>query len=90
MYKRFIVAAALARALQPHIRRRHRSRLNRATSADEDGMVCTLERLYGTTSVWGDLDAADKDKPGGASTAAASNLIAGELDEADVSCHHAV
>ena len=59
MDKRFIVAAALARALQPHIRRRHRSRLNRATSADEDGMVCTLERLYGTTSVWGDLDAAE-------------------------------
>ena len=22
-------------------------------------MVCTLERLYGTTSVWGDLDAAE-------------------------------
>jgi len=59
MYKRFVIAAALARALQPHIRRRHRSRLNRATSADEDGMVCTLERLYGTTSVWGDLDAAE-------------------------------
>ena len=59
MYKRMIVAAALARALQPHIRRRHRSRLNRATSADEEGMVCTLERLYGTTSVWGDLDAAE-------------------------------
>lgn len=53
-----LLVAGLTCALQPAARRHALSR-REATSADEAGMVCTLERLYGPTSVWGDLDAAE-------------------------------
>eukprot|EP00629_Pelagomonadales_sp_RCC1024_P000902 CAMPEP_0119296656 /NCGR_PEP_ID=MMETSP1329-20130426/50679_1 /TAXON_ID=114041 /ORGANISM="Genus nov. species nov., Strain RCC1024" /LENGTH=293 /DNA_ID=CAMNT_0007297593 /DNA_START=485 /DNA_END=1362 /DNA_ORIENTATION=- len=40
----------------PARRRAGRAAPRYAISADEEGMVCTLERLYGRPSIWGDLN----------------------------------